>query len=214
MPARCSADKIRTLMTARLLTASQLADAAGVSHSTIARILNGNEHRTSDSTLNLLAQALGCSPFDLLPDEAVNDIVRTETESAVVGVVAEAVAEALTVVVDGLDTAASQPTPQDIAKAVPAMEVTAPPVLDIQAYINYIRQTCDEKVALARDELSAVRRSRTRWIIFAISVIVFVLVTIIILATFVVWEILHPESGITALLWRIYNGSSIPGVTP
>lgn len=207
MPARCSSVKIRALMNDHFLTSAQLADAAGLSSSTLNRILNDKDYRTSDATVNQLAKALGCRPFDLLRDDAIDQMIHAETEQAVTDVVAEAVAEALTVVVDEL---APEETPEQIAQAVPPIEAEVPPVLDVAAYVEHIRSTCEEAVRLATERLADMRKSRNFWRIFCF----FLLLAVMGLTWYFVWEFLNPDKGLTAILWNIYNTKPVPGVTP
>lgn len=210
MPARCDAVKIRARMNDRLMTPAQLADAAGLSSSTMNRILNEKDYRTSDATLNLLAKALGCSPFDLLREESIGAMIQQETEQAVTGVVAEAVAAALTVVVDELAPSDETHSPQEIAKVVPPMEVKTPPVLDVASYIEHIKESCQKEIEAFRLRFEEMKKSRNFWraaFFIALSVS-------IVFACYCVWEILNPDKGITAVLWKIYNTRSIPGVTP
>lgn len=210
MPARCDAMKIRARMNEHLMTAAQLADAAGLSASTMNRILNEKDYRTSDATLNMLAKALDCSPFDLLREEAIGAMIQQETEQAVTGVVAEAVAEALTVVVDEMAPSDDSPSPQEIAQAVPPMEVKTPPVLDVAAYIDHIKAACEKEVRAVLDRLEDMRKNRNFWRLFC----VLLLVAIVGLVWYFVWEILNPDKGITAILWNIYNSKNIPAITP
>lgn len=212
MPTRCDSMKIRAKMNEILMTPAQLAEASTLSTSTLNRILNEKNYRTSDATINLLAKALGCSPFDLLKDEAIGNMIHQEAEQAVTGVVAEAVAEALTVVVDELAPVVEEHSQQEIADAVPQMEVTTPPVLDVAAYVDYIRKSSEEKVELIQGELTKVRKSRTRWMIGTIVTIVLALAAVLGLTYYFIWEILHPDKGLTSILWKIYNSTTIPPV--
>ena len=210
MPARCDSVKIRALMDERLMTAAQLANAADLSTSTLNRILNEKDYRTSDTTLKQLAKALGCSPFDLLREDSIGAMIHQETERAVADVVVEAVAEALTVVVDELSPADEAHAPQDIAQAVPPMEVKTPSVLDVSAYIDYLRTTCEDKVQSVLARLNDMRKSRNFWRIFCFIL----MLALVALIWYFIWEILNPDKGITAVLWNIYNTRSIPSITP
>lgn len=209
MPSRCSSAKVRTKMAEARLTASQLADKAGISDSTMNRILQEKGYKTSDSTLTLLAGALNCSPFDLLRDDSIDEMIHKETESAVTGIVAEAVAEAITVVVDELSPATDMPTPERIADSVPHMQVNAPPVLDVAAYVDHIKQACEEKIAAVMTRFDDMRKSRNFWRVFAVIVIILIFIAI----WYFVWEILNPDKGITAVLWKIYSTSAPPMFT-
>lgn len=206
MPSRCSPVKLRALMNEALMTTGQLADASTVSTTTINRILNDTAYRTSDTTVNLLAKALGCSPFDILHEDAVDAMVRTEAEHAVSGVVAEAVAEAITVVVDEL---APEDTPQQVADAVPPIQASVPPVLDVASYIQYIKDSCEARVKEALGRLDDMRKARNLWRIVALLAVV----AVIGLTWYFIWEILNPDKGLTAILWNIYNTKTVPAVT-
>lgn len=207
MPTRCSAAKIRALMHEQLMTAVQLADKAGISPSTLTRIFGDPDYRTSDQTVNLLAKALNCSPFDLLQDAAVDAMIRAENEQAVSEVVTEAVAEALTVVVDEL---APGDTPEQIADAVPHIQAAVPPVLDVASYIEHIKATCEARVQEVIARLNDMRKARNTWRVLALIAIL----GVIGLTWYFVWEILNPDKGLTSILWSIYNTKAIPGVTP
>lgn len=207
MPSRCNAAKIRARMSEQLMTATQLADKAGISPSTLTRILGEKDYRTSDQTVNLLARALDCSPFDLLQDSAVDEMIRNETQTAVADVVAEAVAEAVTAVVDEL---APEDTPEQIADAVPPIKASVPPVLDVAAYVDHIKAVCDARIKEALGRLDDMRKARNLWRIIAIVAIL----CVIGLTWYFVWEILNPDKGLTAILWNIYNTRAIPGATP
>lgn len=207
MPSRCSAVKIRAMLNNRLMTAAQLADKAGVSASTMTRIMGDKDYRTSEQTINLLAKALECSPFDLLQDEAVDTMIRTEAAQAVADVVTEAVAEAVTVVAEELSPG---DTPEQIAQAVPPIRAAVPPVLDVAAYVEHIKSVCDARIQEALERLNDMRKARNLWRIIAILFIL----CVIGLTWYFVWEILNPDKGLTSILWSIYNTRAIPGVTP
>lgn len=207
MPSRCSAAKLRAMLNDRLMTSAQLADKAGVSASTMTRILNDKEYRTSDQTINLLAKALECSPFDLLQDEAVDMMIRAEAAQAVADVVTEAVAEAVTVVAEGLSPGDA---PEQVAGAIPPIQTTIPPVLDVAAYVEHIKDACEQRVREALARLNDMRKSRNFWRAFALAALAVVLG----LTWYFVWEVLNPDKGITSVLWNIYNTKTIPGVTP
>lgn len=200
MPSRCSGAKLRALMDTRRLTSAQLADKSGVSSSTISRILNDRAPNTNTFTIHSLCDALGCEPFDLLSDQAAIEAVRTDVEHAVAEVISEAVTEAVTVVVE--DTAPDV-TPEQVANAVPALQVTAPPALDTVSYVEYIKAATDKHV-------EALMRSRNTWII--VSAILFAL--LVLLVWYFIWEILHPDQGITRVLWEIYSGTAMPTYMP
>ena len=201
MPARCDAAKIRARMADRLMTPTQLSDASGLSISTINRILHEKDYRTSDATLNLICRALGCSQYDLLRDDAISDMIHSETAQAITGVVAAAVTEAVTVVADSVTPPDVTPAPQEIAKAVPPLEVTTPPVLDVASYIEYIRTTTEDRVAAIHARLDDMRRSRDLWRVLCIIL----MIALVAFACYFAWEILHPDCGLTNTFRQIYD---------
>lgn len=116
MPARCDGDKVRQKMKATGLTMRGLIDNSTLSESTVRRILSDKEYATSDTTLDLLAQTLKCSPYDLLLDEEIEAMVHAETEQAVAAVAEE-------------------------EKEAPGQPHTLPATLNVASYVGYIRQT-------------------------------------------------------------------------
>lgn len=191
MPSRCSGAKLRHQMTLARITTPRLVDKSGVSESTIRRILSDKSINTSDTVLQLIADALQCSPFDLLRDDAIDQVVRTDAEVAVSETVAEAVMEAVTVVTNDV---APDATPEQIAQAVPDLQVTPPPALDIPAYVEYIRQSSAAHV-------KSVEESRNAW--RATAAVLFVLLMLCIL--YFLWEMFHPYGGLTYMLKEIYS---------
>ena len=179
MPTRISGQKVRSIMLSNNVTPSQLASTSELSPSTIDRILNDRASNYSNYTVQRLATALHCSPFDLFTEQAINTTLADSAATAVAEVVAEAVTEAVSVVVDEV---APHVSPEQVAEAVPNMSVNAPPVLDISSYFAYIQQSHRdelESLAKARDNhLADLRRERDVWrtaaIVFAV-VLVFAL---------------------------------------
>lgn len=200
MPSRCSGAKLRAQMDKARLTSAQLADKSGVSTSTISRILNDRAPNTNAFTLYALCDALGCSQYDLLSDDIMETAIREETDHAIANVVAEAVAEAVTVV---NDETSPQVTPEQLAGAIPALPVSTPPVLDIASYVDYIKTSTASQV-------DAIRESRDTW--RRTSVILFILLCLAV--CYFIWEILHPDQGITSILWNIYTRTTPPTVAP
>lgn len=121
MPARCDGDKVKQKMKDAGLTMRGLIDNSTLSESTVRRILSDKEYTTSDVSLDLLAQALKCSPYDLLMDEEIEAMVQAETEQAVATVVEEAEGE-------------------------PGKPYALPAALNIASYVGYIRQTTNALV--------------------------------------------------------------------
>ena len=197
MPKRCSGEKVRRQMTRLGLTTSQLMAKSGLSESTIRRILaNREEHATSDYTVQHLADALQCSPYDILRDDAIVDVVKTDSEFTVAEVLAEAVMEAVTVVTDNVAPDAS---PEDIAKVVPPLQVTPPPTLDVPSYFDYIKRTTD-------DHIQSLKKSRNTWRNLALVLLVLLLISI----GYFVWELFNPAGGLSSILRHIYNQTPPP----
>lgn len=191
MPSRCSGEKLRQQMVNAKMTTSKLIQKSGVSESTIRRILADKEYKTNDTTLQLLADALGCSPFDLLREDAISDAVRVEADLAVSGIVAEAVMDAVTVVTDSV---APEATAEEVAEAVPEIQVVTPPALDIPSYIDYIKESTAAQV-------KSLEKSRDAW---RMTSCVLSLVILALIGYFL-WEVLHPDSNLTTLFEKIYS---------
>lgn len=200
MPARCSAEKVRHQMARIGLTTPKLIAKSRLSESTIRRILSEKEYTTSDYTLQQLADALQCSPYDLLRDNAIDEMTRVETEYAVGSVVADAVAEAVTVVTDSI---APEVSPEKVADAVPVIPVSPPPILDVPSYVEYIRESTSAQIAYLQKARNAWRNA---------SIVLFIL--LIIFVSYFMWEIFNPNEGIIQILCDIYRDvSSTPGAT-
>lgn len=121
MPARCDREKVQQKMKEAGLTTRSLIEKSTLSESTVRRILSEKEYVTADASLDLLANALNCSPYDLLMDEEIEGMIQTETQAAVSEVVQDAEENA--------------DTPH-----------TLPPALNIASYVGYIRQTTNALV--------------------------------------------------------------------
>lgn len=203
MPTRCSGEKVRRQMAHAGLSTTKLIKLSGVSESTIRRILADKEYTTSDYTLQHIAEALQCSPFDLLRDEAISETIKTEADFTLSGVVAAAVMEAVTVVTDNV---APDATPEVVAEAVPPMQVSPPPALDIPTYLDYIKQSSE-------GHIESLKQSRNTW--RTIAVVLFVL--LLFAMGYFLWELFHPNRGLTNILWQIYSTTapiSPPKITP
>ena len=122
---------------------------SGVSQATIDRIMHHRSGNCNSQTVQLLADALKCSPFDLYTAEALTEGTAMATAVAVadavdtlddgvgaVDAVAEAVNEAVNAVVSEV---APDAPPQEVASAIPAIEVTPPPALDLAEYFDYLK---------------------------------------------------------------------------
>lgn len=63
------ADRLKAMLQAKNWTVAHCAKMTGVSESTISRILNGRGGETNMATIRALAEGLGCSLSDLLPEQ-------------------------------------------------------------------------------------------------------------------------------------------------
>lgn len=113
MPARCDSAKVKKKMQEAHLTTRKLIEESGLSESTIRRILSEKDYATTDATLDILAERLHCSPYDLLTDEEIGAMVQRDINQAAAEVAAQGQQEAYQM----------------------------PPALNVVGYVNYIRQT-------------------------------------------------------------------------
>lgn len=164
MPSRLSGQKVRTRMREKGLSSARLNSISGLSPSTIDRILNDRASTYNDDTVRRIADALGCSPFDLYDDTTVAAALADAAPRAVESAIAEAVAEAVTVVVEEVAPEASA---KSVADTVPAIPVALPPALDVSAYFAYIQEQHKSEVAQLRhaqqDSLDDLRREISTW---------------------------------------------------
>lgn len=206
MPARCSSQKIKEQMAKLGMKTSKLMAVSGLSESTIHRLLTDKPVTTNDKTLQILADALQCSPFDLLRDSAIDQVVKTEADNAMTGVVAEAVLEAVTVVTESL---APETPPETIAEQIPQLPVSAPAALDIPTYIEYLRDSNNARIDDLRNALQDMRNARDawRWVSFSLFVLLFLAVC------YFAWELFNPDKGLTRVLWDAYISLLPPAYT-
>lgn len=137
MPSRLDPDAIRARMNdLNIHSLASLSCKSGVSQATIDRIMHHRSGNCNSQTVQLLADALKCSPFDLYTEEALAEGTAMATAVAVADAVAEAVNEAVNAVVSEV---APDAPPQEVASAIPAIEVPPPPALDLAAYFEYLK---------------------------------------------------------------------------
>ena len=165
MPQRLSVPKIKARMNALNLNASLLVTKSQLSESTIDRILHDRANNYSDFTVQRLAYALECSPFDLFDDNAIAVTVARAVE----GVVAEAVAEAVTVV---MDETAPDVSAQHVAESVPNIPVQLPGALDVPSYFSYIQDQHKAEIAAFEKLTSDLTGERNAWRLLSLLLIV------------------------------------------
>ena len=137
MPSRLNPDAIRSrMMDLGIRSLSSLSTKSGVSPATIDRIMHHRSGNCNSQTVQMIADALKCSPFDLYTEEALTEGTALAAASAVADAVAEAVNEAVNAVVSEV---APDAPPQEVASAIPAIEVPPPPALDLAAYFEYLK---------------------------------------------------------------------------
>ena len=102
MPQRLSVPKIKERMQVLGLNTAKLVVKSQLSESTVDRILHGRANNYSDFTVQRLALALECPVLELLDDESTSAALTAFTARTVEGVVAESVAENVTVVVENV----------------------------------------------------------------------------------------------------------------
>ena len=164
MPSRLSGKKVQARMLIKDITPSQLATMSTLSPSTIDRIIHDRATNYNNYTVQRVADALECSPFELFDEEAVGAAISDAVSHAVENVVVEAVAEAVTVVVEEVSPQTSE---QTIAETIPNISTSAPPVLDVPAYFGYIQEEHKRELEELRQEheshLSDIRKEAAAW---------------------------------------------------
>ena len=145
MPSRLDYDKIKALIKERgYPSVAAFGRHIGVSESTFGRIKKGDRHNCNQQTVDIIADGLGVSPFELYKKEAIDEGVAVATAEAVAEAVVEAVTEAVTAVVSDVAPAA---TPQEAAAAIPnEIPVTPPPALDLVAYFDYLKTSHETEI--------------------------------------------------------------------
>lgn len=135
MPSRLNPDAIRSRMKeVGIPSLASLSNKSGLSQATIDRIMHRRCGNCNSQTVQMLADALKCSPFDLYTEEALTEGTALAEAVAVADAVAEAVNEAVNAVVSEV---APNADPQEVAKAIP--DISVAPVVDLNAYFEHIK---------------------------------------------------------------------------
>ena len=92
------------------------------------------------------------------------------------------------------DSVAPEATAEEVAEAVPEIQVVTPPALDIPSYIDYIKESTAAQV-------KSLEKSRDAWRMTS-GVLFLVILALI---GYFLWEILHPDSNLTTLFEKIYS---------
>lgn len=143
MPSRLNPDAIRSRMKeVGIPSLASLSNKSGLSQATIDRIMHRRCGNCNSQTVQMLADALKCSPFDLYTEEALTEGTALAEAVAVADAVAEAVNEAVNAVVSEV---APNADPQEVAKAIP--DISVAPVVDLNAYFEHIKDVHRQELA-------------------------------------------------------------------
>lgn len=199
MPSRIDTSLLRRLIKeAGFKSYAAFGAHVGLSGSTMDRVLNeNNEHNYNSDTIERIAKGLNLSPFDLYKKEAIDAAVAAAAAEAVAEAVTEAVVEAVTVV--AVDVAPEVPA-QQIASAIPQLNVTPPPALDPAVYLDYIRdsrkqeidlltQSCEQRIAECESHNRQIRRN----LYITIGAMAFIIL-------YLLYELFSLDRGIAAYL--------------
>lgn len=177
-----SGSKVRELMHTAGLNPTLLSQRTGLSPSTIDRVLNNRASNYSEFTLHQLANALGCSVFDLYTDEAIATGLADSDASAMTNVVVVTVPDAAST---SADDASQLATPEVVAQAIQEITSTATPPLDVPAYFTYIQESHKAELENLRasysDHIAELKREKRLWCVLSV----------VLIAAFVLWTILH-----------------------
>lgn len=183
MPSRLSGKKVQERMLIKNITPSQLSLRSTLSPSTIDRIIHDRATNYNNYTVQRIADALECNPFELFDEEAVGEAISNAVSHAVENVVVEAVAEAVTVVVEEVSP---QTTEQKIAETVPNFSASVPPILDVQAYFAYMQEehkhAIDEIKHEFAEHMTDMRKEASAWRITAILLMLVIMCMFFLLA--------------------------------
>lgn len=175
MPQRLSVPKIKERMQLLGLNTAKLVVKSQLSESTVDRILHGRANNYSDFTVQRLALALECPVLELLDDESTSAALTAFTARTVEGVVAESIAENVTVVVENV---APDVSPEAVAKSVPNTPVSVPSAMDVSAYFSYIQERHKAELAsmvAAHDQHVSDLRAERRSLRIACTMLSFLL---------------------------------------
>lgn len=176
MPSRIDQEKLKALIKERgYPSVAAFGRHIGVSESTFGRIFSKDKHyNLTQQTLDIIADGLGISTFELYKKEAIDEGVAAATAEEMAGVVVEAVTEAVTAVITEV---APDATPQEVAAAIPN-EIPVKPPIDLVAYFDYIKTLQDALSDSYEDSIAKIEASnRTqRKILYGIILLLFALV--------------------------------------
>lgn len=201
MPSRIDTVLVRRLIKeAGFKSYASFGEYVGISGSTMDRVLSEkNEHNYNSDTIERIAKGLNISPFDLYKKEAIDAAVAAAAAEAVAEAVVEAVTEAVTVV--AVDVAPEVPA-QQIASAIPQLNVTPPPALDPSIYLDYIRDSRKQEIDLltnACESRIAECEAHNRRILRNLYITICALCAVII---YLMWELFNLDRGLTSHLVR------------
>lgn len=184
MPSRLDPDKIKTLIKERgYPSVAAFGRHIGMSESTFGRIFKKSEqHNFTQQTIDIIADGLGVSPFELYKKEAIDEGVAVAAAETVAEAVAEAVTEAVTVVVSDV---APDATPQEVAAAIPnEIPVAPPPALDLVAYFDYLKSShavaIESLTSAYEDRIAQDAKNHNRLVQILCGVIAVMLIALII----------------------------------
>lgn len=183
MPSRLDYDKIKALIKERgYPSVAAFGRHIGVSESTFGRIKKGDRHNCNQQTVDIIADGLGVSPFELYKKEAIDEGVAAATAEEMAEAVMEAVTEAVTAVVADV---APEATPQEVAAAVPnkiPLNTNLP--FDLVAYFDYLKTSHESEIkTLAtayEDRIAHDHKNHSRLVSILCGVIVVMLIALII----------------------------------
>ena len=179
MPSRIDTVYLRSLIKEKgFPSVASFGRHVGLSQSTMDRILDEKKpHNYNSQTLEIIANGLGVSTFELYKKEAIDEGLAVASAEAVAEVVVGAVSEAVTVVIN--DVAPDVP-PQEVAKALPnEIPVVTPPAIDIPLYFDYIRKTYESSIEELKGVYTERIRTQNRIILGLFSVTAVLIATIV-----------------------------------
>ena len=182
MPSRLNPDAIRAKMKeAKITSLASLSTKSGISPATIDRIMHHRCGNCNSQTVQMLADALKCNPFDLYTEEALREGTAIAAAVAVADAVAEAVNEAVNAVVSEV---APEAAPQEVAAAVPnEIPVTPQPALDLVAYFDYLKTSHESEIKTLttayEDRIAQDSKNHSRLVTILCGVIAVMLVALL-----------------------------------
>lgn len=146
MPSRIDQEKLKALIKEKgYPSVAAFGRHIGVSESTFGRIFSKDKHyNLTQQTLDIIADGLCISTFELYKKEAIDEGVAAATAEEMAGAVVEAVTEAVTAVVADV---APEATPQEVAAAVPnKIPVNTNLPIDLVAYFDYLKTSHESEI--------------------------------------------------------------------